>query len=410
MPYLPPAASSHAASIDGVMTLVHVLMLVLFVGWSAYFVYVLIRFRRSRQPRANPDGARGRFSLATEIGVVVAEAILLIVFALPLWADRTSAQPGVDSAVVVRVVAEQFAWNVHYPGADGRFGETKIALVSPTNPLGLDRQSPFGKDDIVLLSQMHLPINRPVIVQLSAHRRTRLLRRRAPRGGGEQQLRRAQLPGLDDADKASCRPDFAVLVYPAYLVTKEDKAKVSPELKITEQTPPTIIAMTQDDPIGIEGVYAYALAMKNVKVPCEVHVYPVGGHGYGLRPSKNPVSTAWPLRVAEWMEARGLLKPGASAQRDTGVPPVRARNRTDDLAIRLLQRPVSGARAGRPCHVRGGYGGTRATCTPTRSGRTATTSPSRSPAWYREQRLSVPRHLRPQHAPGGRAVGEVRAT
>ena len=168
MPYLPPAASSHAAAIDGVTTLVHLLMLVLFVGWGAYFVFVLIRFRRARNPHANPDGARGKYALATEIGVVIAEAILLVVFALPLWFDLTAAQPNPDSAVVIRVVAEQFAWNVHYPGADGRFGETKIALVTPTNPLGLDRQSPFGKDDIVVLSQMHLPINRPVIIQLSS--------------------------------------------------------------------------------------------------------------------------------------------------------------------------------------------------------------------------------------------------
>jgi cytochrome c oxidase subunit II len=168
VPYLPPAASSHAAAIDGVMTLVHLLMLVLFVGWGTYFLFVLIRFRRGRNPHANPDGARGKYALATEIGVVVAEAILLVIFALPLWFDRTAAQPNPDSAVVVRVVAEQFAWNVHYPGADGRFGETTIALVTPTNPLGLDRQSPFGKDDIVVLSQMHLPINRPVIIQLSS--------------------------------------------------------------------------------------------------------------------------------------------------------------------------------------------------------------------------------------------------
>jgi cytochrome c oxidase subunit II len=168
VPYLPPAASSHAAAIDGVMTLVHLLMLVLFVGWGMYFVFVLIRFRRRRNPHANPDGARGKYALATEIGVVVAEAILLVIFALPLWFDRTAAQPNPDSAVVIRVVAEQFAWNVHYPGADGRFGETKIALVTPTNPLGLDRQSPFGKDDIVLLSLLHLPVNRPVIIHLSS--------------------------------------------------------------------------------------------------------------------------------------------------------------------------------------------------------------------------------------------------
>jgi cytochrome c oxidase subunit 2 len=168
MPFSPPLASSHAASVDHVMTLVHLLMLVLFVGWGTYFLFVLFRFRRARHPRANPDGAQGRFALATEIGVVIAEAVLLVIFALPLWFERTSAQPTAEGALVIRVVAEQFAWNVHYPGADGRFGETKLSLVSPTNSIGLDRQSPFGKDDIVLQNQMHLPVNRPVIVQLSS--------------------------------------------------------------------------------------------------------------------------------------------------------------------------------------------------------------------------------------------------
>ena len=168
MPFSPPLASSHAASVDHVMTLVHLLMLVLFVGWGTYFVFVLLRFRRARHPRANPASAQGRFALATEIGVVIAEAVLLVIFALPLWFERTSAQPTADGALVIRVVAEQFAWNVHYAGADGRFGETKLSLVTPTNSIGLDRQSPFGKDDIVLQNQMHLPVNRPVIVQLSS--------------------------------------------------------------------------------------------------------------------------------------------------------------------------------------------------------------------------------------------------
>ncbi len=166
--WLPVAASSHASDVDFILMLVHVLMLVLFAGWLSYFLYVLVRFRRSRQPRANSTGAKGRFAFWTETGVVVAEALLLVVFALPLWFKRTSAQPTATGAIVVRVVAEQFAWNVHYPGPDGQFGATSIALVSPTNPVGLDRNSPGGKDDIVVISQMHLPINRQVIIQLSS--------------------------------------------------------------------------------------------------------------------------------------------------------------------------------------------------------------------------------------------------
>jgi acetyl esterase/lipase len=128
-------------------------------------------------------------------------------------------------------------------------------------------------------------------------------------------------PAVDDADKESCRPDFAVLVYPAYLAQKEDKSKLAPEMKVSAQTPPTFIAMTQDDPVGIENVYTSAAALKNAKVPCEVHIYPVGGHGYGLRPSKNPVSTAWPKLAAEWMGAQGLLKSGATADAKADAKP-----------------------------------------------------------------------------------------
>jgi len=160
--------SAHAAGIDRIMMLVHLLMLALFAGWGAYFVWVLFRFRRSRQPHANHDGAKGRVAGFVEIGVVVAEAVLLVVFALPLWFEQTAAGPADPNATVIRIVAEQFTWNVHYPGADGRFGTTTPALISASNPLGLDRSSPFGKDDLVLQGQLHVPVNRPVVIQLSS--------------------------------------------------------------------------------------------------------------------------------------------------------------------------------------------------------------------------------------------------
>jgi cytochrome c oxidase subunit 2 len=166
--FLPVPASAHATDIDLVMTMVHVLMLVLFAGWGAYFVYVLVRFRRSRQPQANPAGATGRVAFGVEVGVVVAEAVLLVAFALPIWFAQTSARPTDPNPIVVRVIAEQFAWNVHYPGADGQFGTTAIARITASNPIGLERTSPGGADDIVLLSQMHLPVNRQVIIQLSS--------------------------------------------------------------------------------------------------------------------------------------------------------------------------------------------------------------------------------------------------
>ena len=165
---LPIPASAHAVEIDFILTLVHILMLVLFIGWGAYFTYVLLRFRRGRQPRASFTGARGRIALFVEIGVVLAEAALLILLALPLWFKRMTAAPAKENLLVIRVVAEQFAWNVHYPGADGVFGETSPSLVSPTNPLGLNRNTPAGRDDIVEQSLIHLPIDRAVLVELSS--------------------------------------------------------------------------------------------------------------------------------------------------------------------------------------------------------------------------------------------------
>ena len=143
---------------------------VLFLGWSIYLGWVLVRFRARRQPQADHGGARGRAALATEIGVVVAEVVLLVVFALPIWFNRTSAQPAAPAggATVVRIVAEQFAWNIHYPGDDGEFGATLAALVSGTNPLGLDRTSTHAQDDVVVVNQLHVPIGRPVVIQLSS--------------------------------------------------------------------------------------------------------------------------------------------------------------------------------------------------------------------------------------------------
>lgn len=115
-------------------------------------------------------------------------------------------------------------------------------------------------------------------------------------------------PTVDDSDKDSCRPDFTVLIYPAYLIDKDNPSKLASDIKVTPETPPAFVAMTQDDPIQPENAYTYTLALKNAKVPAELHVYPVGGHGYGLRPSANPVSTEWPRLAGEWMRSQGLLK------------------------------------------------------------------------------------------------------
>jgi cytochrome c oxidase subunit 2 len=164
---LPVQASAHAAEIDRMTTLTHWLMLILFVGWGAFFVYTLFRFRASRNPRADYAGVKSHFSNYAEIGVAVVEAVLLIGFAIPVWASRVNEFPPESNSTVVRIVAEQFAWNAHYPGADGRFGRRDISLVSPGNPLGLDHEDAAAKDDITTINQLNLPVNRPVLVHLS---------------------------------------------------------------------------------------------------------------------------------------------------------------------------------------------------------------------------------------------------
>lgn len=165
---LPVAASAHAGEIDTIMLLVHTLMFALAFGWGAVFIYTLIRFRRSRQPQADYQGARSRYSTYTEVGIVLAELILLVGFSIPAWATRLRDVPQTPDAVVIRVVGEQFAWNIHYPGEDGQFGPTDISRIAADNPIGLDLSAASAKDDIVTINEIVVPVGRPVVVQLSA--------------------------------------------------------------------------------------------------------------------------------------------------------------------------------------------------------------------------------------------------
>jgi cytochrome c oxidase subunit 2 len=116
---------------------------------------------------ADYRGVTSKHSTYSEIGVAVVEAVILIGFAIPLWATRVDAMPPENEAVVVQVTGEQFAWNFHYPGPDRVFGRTDITLLDlQSNPLGLDRTDPAAQDDVTTVNQLYLPVNRPVIVRL----------------------------------------------------------------------------------------------------------------------------------------------------------------------------------------------------------------------------------------------------
>jgi len=165
---IPVQASAHAAEVDQMTILVHWVMLLLFVGWGAFFLYTLVRFRQGANPKANYHGVKSHFSRYNEIGVAIIEGVLLVAFAIPVWAARVDAFPSEAESTVVRVVAEQFAWNVHYPGTDGQFGRTDIKLVDANNPIGLDRTDPSAKDDFNSINQLALPVDRPAIIHLSS--------------------------------------------------------------------------------------------------------------------------------------------------------------------------------------------------------------------------------------------------
>ena len=164
---LPPLATTHGSSIDSLIGWTHIFMFVLFIGWGAFFAYVLVRFRKSRNPVANYHGVKSHASSYLEGGVLVVELVLLFAFSIPLWAQRVDHVPSESEALVVHLTAEQFAWNVRYPGADGKFGKTDIKLIdTQENPLGIDRADADAKDDVTTLNQLYLPANRPIIVKL----------------------------------------------------------------------------------------------------------------------------------------------------------------------------------------------------------------------------------------------------
>jgi len=163
-----PQGSAHSAEIDYVVDLTHWLMLVLCVGWGLFFVYTLIRFRQGANPVANHHGIKAVWSKYLEGLIVLAEVVLLVVFSIPAYNARVAAFPAEPQSTVVRVVAEQFAWNVHYPGPDGVFGRTDIRLVNTDNPLGLDRSEAAAKDDLFTINEFNMPVDKPVIVHLTS--------------------------------------------------------------------------------------------------------------------------------------------------------------------------------------------------------------------------------------------------
>lgn len=164
----PPNASEHGFQIDHIIEFCHWFMAALFIGWSVYFIYVLIRFSRRNHPVADHEGVKSGISTHLEFSVVLLDAVLLIGFAIPLWAKRVNEFPDTKDAILVHAVGQQFNWNFHMPGPDGQFGRRDVNLVDNNNPLGIDPNDPAAKDDITVTGELHVPVNRPVIVEVSS--------------------------------------------------------------------------------------------------------------------------------------------------------------------------------------------------------------------------------------------------
>ncbi|MEM7350037.1 MAG: cytochrome c oxidase subunit II [Acidobacteriota bacterium] len=164
---LPDLASEHGARLDYATELVHWLMFALFIIWGALFVYILFRFRQGRNPKASYKGLQSHISSYGEVAVALFEVVLLVGFSIPLYSERVDDIPDEAESTVVRVVAEQFAWNIHYPGPDGEFGMTRPDLVDvESNPIGLDRDDPAAADDVTTVNQLHLPVDKPAVIHL----------------------------------------------------------------------------------------------------------------------------------------------------------------------------------------------------------------------------------------------------
>jgi cytochrome c oxidase subunit II len=165
-----PNAAEHGALVDHLLEVCHWFMLVLFVGWFTFFVFSIIRFHRSRNPRANYHGVQSKAATHLEVVVVLVEAVLILGFALPLWGGRVTEEsfPNAKDALRVHAVGEQFAWNFHYPGPDGIFGRQSTYLVSGSNVLGIDPEDPASKDDVVMKNELQIVNLRPTVIEVSS--------------------------------------------------------------------------------------------------------------------------------------------------------------------------------------------------------------------------------------------------
>lgn len=168
--FMPVLASENGRPVDDLIIYIHWLMIALFVGWFGYFVYALWRFNARRSPKADHVGVRSHASSYVEVVVAGIEVVLLVFVAIPLWANSSDVTriPDAKDALTVQVVAQQFDWHFRYQGKDGEFGKQDMTMVTDTNLFGVRPDDPKGADDVQVSTQIHVPVNRPIILHITS--------------------------------------------------------------------------------------------------------------------------------------------------------------------------------------------------------------------------------------------------
>ncbi|MCP5468445.1 MAG: cytochrome c oxidase subunit II [Deltaproteobacteria bacterium] len=164
-----PNWSEHGAAIDQLIKILHIFMIVLFVSWGIFLLYCLIKFRSRPGHKASYQSATSKLPKYAEIGVVLFETFLLVGLSFPIWSRYRLQKPDAEKALHVRVVAQAFQWNIHYPGEDGKFGPTRPELVNNAfNPLGIDKTHPDSYDDFWSVGTMNVPKGVPVVADITS--------------------------------------------------------------------------------------------------------------------------------------------------------------------------------------------------------------------------------------------------
>lgn len=168
--FMHEVVSKHGQIGNHMLAIVHWFMLILFVGWSAFLLVILYKFRAKKNPKASYHGITSHFSTHVEIGVVIVEIVLLLGFAFPLWAQRVDEdeRPTGEGVVNLRAVGYQFGWFFHYAGPDGVLGLTDYKRYSGSNPVGLVEEDPNAADDFVVNAELVIPKDRPVVIQVTS--------------------------------------------------------------------------------------------------------------------------------------------------------------------------------------------------------------------------------------------------